>query len=178
VLLLSRHSALGYFATAAPVESGTRAPAHASRERATDWQHITLGALPPLHQQTYGLRKHTRDKQVSGTAMHLITVWPDALLLLLLYVHLQASDVLALMLDLSSKRGAALRAAMPGGVPPALPQLFSVGQFVRCVVAQLTTTAGGGDQDEAAAAADAGAGEQRAHGVVAGVVMGAISACA
>jgi hypothetical protein len=68
------------------------------------------------------------------------------------------------MLDPSSKRGAALRAAMPGGAPPALPQLFSVGQFVRCVVAQLTTTAAaGGEQDEAAAAADAGAGE--AHGV-------------
>jgi hypothetical protein len=67
--------------------------------------------------------------------------------------------VLALMLDASSKRGAALRAALPGGTPPALPQLFSVGQFVRCVVAQLTSTAAGGEQDEAAAAADAGAGE-------------------
>jgi hypothetical protein len=95
-----------------------------------------------------------------------LPIVPDILLLLLLlllYLHLQASDVLALMLDPSSKRGAALRAAMPGGVPPALPQLFSVGQFVRCVVAQLTTAAAaGGEQDEAAAAADAGAGEAHA----------------
>uniref|UniRef100_A0A383V4G5 S1 motif domain-containing protein n=1 Tax=Tetradesmus obliquus TaxID=3088 RepID=A0A383V4G5_TETOB len=72
----------------------------------------------------------------------------------------EASDVLSLMLDSSSKRGAALRAAMPRGTPPSLPQLFSVGQFVRCVVAGLSSTAGG-EADEAAAAADAGAGGSR-----------------
>jgi hypothetical protein len=63
------------------------------------------------------------------------------------------------MLDRSSKRGAALRAAMPNGAAPSLPQLFSVGQFVRCVVAQLLAAAAAGGEDEAAAAADAGAGE-------------------
>lgn len=76
------------------------------------------------------------------------------------------SDILAAMLDPVSKKGAALRAALPkglGGDPqqqqgvPGLDQLFSVGQYVRCVVKELE--AGGGDDVETAAA-DAGAGER------------------
>ncbi len=49
----------------------------------------------------------------------------------------QASDVLRDLLRPASQRGAALRASLPGGVVPTLPQLFRVGQFVRCVVSEL-----------------------------------------
>jgi rRNA biogenesis protein RRP5 len=55
----------------------------------------------------------------------------------------QASDALRQMLDPDSKPGAALRKAFPGGRPPALPELFSIGQYVRCAVIGL----GGGDDD-------------------------------
>jgi hypothetical protein len=40
------------------------------------------------------------------------------------------------MLDTTSKTGQALLAAA-GGTVPSLPELFSVGQFVRCVVVGL-----------------------------------------
>jgi hypothetical protein len=64
---------------------------------------------------------------------------------------LQASDVLAALLGpkSSSKHSGALRAT--GGTPPSLPQLFSVGQYVRCVVRELP---GGGEGDTAAGGAD------------------------
>jgi hypothetical protein len=56
----------------------------------------------------------------------------------------QASDVLRQLLDPASKQGAALRKPLPGGRAPSLPDLFSIGQFVRCTVIGL---GGGGDGD-------------------------------
>jgi hypothetical protein len=50
------------------------------------------------------------------------------------------------MLDPDSKPGAAMRKAFPGGRAPALPDLFSIGQFVRCTIIKL---GGEGDDDEA-----------------------------
>lgn len=50
---------------------------------------------------------------------------------------LQASDVLAQMLDPASKAGAALRLARGDEPLPSLPQLFYAGQFVRCEVIAL-----------------------------------------
>lgn len=55
----------------------------------------------------------------------------------------QASDVLHHLLDPTSKKGAALRQTLPGGVVPDLTQLFAVGQFVRCCVTDLRS--GGAD---------------------------------
>ncbi len=58
----------------------------------------------------------------------------------------QASDVLAVMLKGgSNKKAAALTEAAGGTVPP-LTDLFAVGQYVRCVVAELRE--GGKQQDQ------------------------------
>lgn len=57
----------------------------------------------------------------------------------------QASDVLRQMLDPASKPGAALRKALPGGRPPALPDLFSIGQYVRTTIIGLGSS---GDDDK------------------------------
>lgn len=61
------------------------------------------------------------------------------------------------MLDADSKAGAALRKACGGRAPP-LPSLFSVGQYVRCVVTHL---GGGGDEGGGAAAGEDGPGRRR-----------------
>jgi hypothetical protein len=53
----------------------------------------------------------------------------------------QASDALRQMLDPESKPGATLRKGLPSRRPPALPELFSIGQYVRCAVIGL----GGGE---------------------------------
>eukprot|EP00878_Enallax_costatus_P014766 GHUV01015450.1.p1 GENE.GHUV01015450.1~~GHUV01015450.1.p1 ORF type:complete len:212 (+),score=55.15 GHUV01015450.1:127-762(+) len=72
------------------------------------------------------------------------------------------SVILAYMLDPSSKKGAALRAALlkygdqQQQQVPRLDQLFSVGQYVRCVIKELES---GAAEDAETAAADAGAGE-------------------
>jgi hypothetical protein len=50
------------------------------------------------------------------------------------------------MLDAASKPGAAMRKALPGGRAPELPDLFSIGQYVRCVVSALPSSAGGGEE--------------------------------
>ncbi|GBF92560.1 hypothetical protein Rsub_05174 [Raphidocelis subcapitata] len=65
----------------------------------------------------------------------------------------EASDALRQMLDPASKQGAALRKPLPGGRAPSLPDLFSIGQFVRCTVIGL----GGGD------AGDDGGGGKKAR---------------
>ncbi len=50
----------------------------------------------------------------------------------------------------SSKRGAALLGALSGGAPPSLPELFTVGQYVRCeVLATPASTAAAQQQGKA-----------------------------
>lgn len=69
----------------------------------------------------------------------------------------EASDVLRQMLDAGSKQGAALRKALPGGRAPALPELFSVGQYVRAVVIGLGGS--GGDDDGGSGGKKGGSGK-------------------
>jgi rRNA biogenesis protein RRP5 len=49
------------------------------------------------------------------------------------------------MLDPASKPGATMRKAFPGGRAPELPDLFSIGQYVRCVVTALGSSDGDGE---------------------------------
>lgn len=73
----------------------------------------------------------------------------------------QASDVLALMLKGgSNKKAAALIEAAGGAVPP-LTDLFAVGQYVRCVVAELRE--GGKQQQEQQQGGGGGAARSSRH---------------
>lgn len=69
----------------------------------------------------------------------------------------QASDALRQMLDPDSKPGAAMRKHLPAARAPALPDLFAIGQFVRCSVVRL----GGDAEDDGGGSGGGGGGGKK-----------------